>query len=59
MKAYLLTTGTMFGLITVAHVWRMVGESTALARDPWFVLLTLLSAGLCAWALTLLRRRQG
>ena len=55
MKAYLMTTGTIFGLITVAHVWRVFAESAALARDPWFVLLTLLAAGLCVWAFWLLR----
>jgi hypothetical protein len=55
MKAYLITTGTIFTLITVAHVWRAISESAALARDPWFVLLTVLAAGLAAWAWRLLR----
>jgi hypothetical protein len=55
VKAYLVTTGSIFGLITVAHVWRVFAESAALARDPWYVLLTLLAAGLCVWALRLLR----
>jgi len=55
MKAYLLTTGTVFGLITVSHIWRVVVESTGLVRDPWFVALTVLAAGLCAWAFRLLR----
>jgi hypothetical protein len=55
MKAYLLTTGAVFGLITLAHVWRAVAESWQLARDPIFLLLTALSAGLCLWALYLLR----
>jgi hypothetical protein len=36
-------------------VWRVVAESRALMRDPWFILLTLLAAGLCAWAFRLLR----
>jgi len=55
MKAYLLTTGSVFGLITVAHIWRVLAESQTLIRDPWFVLLTLLAAGLCIWAFYLLR----
>ena len=55
MKAYLLTTAAVFALIVAAHVWRVLAESTALARDPWFVLVTLLAAALCAWALRLLR----
>ncbi|HKG92906.1 MAG TPA: hypothetical protein VKA84_13470 [Gemmatimonadaceae bacterium] len=56
MKAYLWTTGVIFGLLTLAHVWRVVSESSALARDPWYVLITLLSAALCVWAVRLIRR---
>ena len=55
MRTYLITTGTLFALIAVAHVWRVVAESRALATDPWFVGLTLLSLALSAWALRLLR----
>ncbi len=55
MKSYLLTTGTIFGLITIAHVWRVIEEGVHLARDPWFVLLTIVSAGLSLWAFRLLR----
>ena len=54
MRAYLMVTGTIFGLVTLAHVWRVVAESTRLATDPWFVLLTALSAALCGWAFRLL-----
>ena len=50
MKAYVITTGTVFGLITGAHVVRIFAESSRLAKDPWFVLLTLITAGLCFWA---------
>ena len=56
MKPYLITTGTIFTLITAAHVWRVIAESTALARDPWFVLLTVLAAALSVWAWRLLRK---
>jgi hypothetical protein len=56
MKPYLITTGTIFTLITAAHVWRVIAESAALARDPWFVLLTVLAAGLSVWAWRLLRK---
>jgi hypothetical protein len=55
MKAYLVTTGVIFALITVAHVWRAVVESQV-ARDPWYVLLTLAVASLAVWAAVLLRR---
>jgi Co/Zn/Cd efflux system component len=56
MKAFLLTTGTVFALLTVAHVWRIVFESRALASEPWFMLTTVLSAALSVWAFVLARR---
>jgi hypothetical protein len=56
MKAYLITTGTVFGLIVLAHVWRVVAESPQLATDPWFVALTILAAALSIWAWRLLGR---
>ena len=57
MKAYLLTTGSIFGLVTVAHVWRIFAERAELARDPWYLMLTVLTAALCAWAFRLLRAK--
>jgi hypothetical protein len=54
MKAYLITTGTVFGLIVLAHIWRVFEEGARLARDPWFLLLTLLAAALSFWAWRLL-----
>jgi dolichyl-phosphate-mannose--protein O-mannosyl transferase len=56
VKAYLMVTGAVFGLLTVAHVWRAIVESGLIAREPWFILITALSAALCIWAFTLLRR---
>ncbi len=56
MKAYLITTGTVFGLITLAHVWRALAEGRRLATDPLFVLLTLAAAALSVWAWRLLSR---
>jgi hypothetical protein len=50
-----MTTGILFGLITAAHLWRMVQEAPHLATDPWFILLTLVAAALCLWAWRLLR----
>jgi len=55
MTAYLITTGTVFTLVTAAHIWRAISESAALARDPWFILLTVLAAALSVWAWRLLR----
>jgi hypothetical protein len=55
MRAYVMTTGVLFGLITLAHVWRAIEEGGGLASDPWFVLLTVVTAALCLWAWRLLR----
>jgi hypothetical protein len=55
MKAYLITTGTVFALITVAHIWRAVVEAH-LATDPVFVPLTIASTALSIWAWYLLGR---
>jgi hypothetical protein len=56
MKAYVLATGAIFGLITLAHIARMFAEGSLLATDPWFLLLTVAAAALCFWACCLLRR---
>jgi hypothetical protein len=54
MRLYLGFTATLFALLAVLHAWRMVAESTSLAKDPWFLIITLLSAALSAWAFRLL-----
>ena len=56
LRAYLITTGTVFGLITLAHVWRAIAEGPRVARNPVFLLLTLVAAALSFWAWRLLRR---
>jgi hypothetical protein len=59
MKAYLVTTGSIFALIAVAHVLRTIAEWSRLATDPWFILegpgLGVIAAALGLWALRLLR----
>jgi hypothetical protein len=56
MKAYVLTTGTLFGVITIAHILRMIKEDPHLATDPWYLLITAVAAGLCLWAWLLVWR---
>jgi hypothetical protein len=56
MKAYLITTGMVFGLITLAHIWRVLAEGSRLATDPFFLLLTAAAAALSFWAWRLLKR---
>jgi len=55
MKAYLVSTGGLFGLITLAHLWRIIDEWPHLATDPLYLLLTAAAAALCLWAWLLLR----
>ena len=50
MKAYVTTTGVLFALITLAHILRIVYAEPHLAKDPWYLLLTGLAAGLAIWA---------
>ena len=57
MRAYVVTTGILFGLLTLAHLLRMVYESRALATDPGYLLITAASAALCVWACVLIIRR--
>jgi protein-S-isoprenylcysteine O-methyltransferase Ste14 len=53
MKAYLVTTGLLFALVTVLHVARFEVWRTA-TTEPMFVagyaLITLLAAALSIWA---------
>ena len=55
MKAYLVTAGVVFGLLTLAHIWRIVVEGAQVA-NPWFILITLVAAALSLWAWLVLWR---
>jgi hypothetical protein len=56
MKAYVMTTGVVFGLITLAHLLRIMAEGPHLLTEPLWVLLTAATAALSIWAWRLLRR---
>jgi uncharacterized membrane protein len=56
VKTYVLTTGSLFGLIAAVHVWRMFVEPH-LATHHWYIVLTLAAAALSVWAWRLLRRQ--
>ena len=58
MKAYVMTTGAIFALIVLAHVWRVISESRSLATDPFFLSLTAAAALLSIWAGRLLWRSR-
>jgi hypothetical protein len=55
MRTHVMTTGVLFGLVTLAHVWRVLVEGPGPATDPWYILLTVAAAGLCLWAWRLIR----
>ena len=55
MKAYIMTTGAVFGLLVLAHIWRVIEEGTSVAKNPLYVAITIIAAGLCLWAWRLLR----
>jgi hypothetical protein len=61
MRAYLLTTGTIFGLFAAEHLIVLVRRWDHLMSDPWFVLgagaIFLVTAGLAGWAFRLVARR--
>jgi hypothetical protein len=55
MKSYLVTTGTLFALIAVLHIWRIIGEWNGLGAEFWLVAgVGVLALALSAWAWRLL-----
>lgn len=57
MKAYLVITGAIFGLIGIAHLLRLFFEGHPLT-DPWFLAsnlaLFVVGGGIAVWAARLL-----
>ena len=51
MKPYLITTGILFAVITVAHIWEAVDRGHVHHSD---VLIVAVSTGLSVWAWRLL-----
>ena len=56
MKAYIITTGIVFAMITIAHLLRFMSEGSRLLTEPVFILLTIFAASLAVWAAVLFRR---
>jgi hypothetical protein len=58
VKAYLITTGSLFALIGLAHFLRTIAEWPRLAAEPWFFVegpgLGVVAAALSFWAWRLL-----
>jgi hypothetical protein len=61
VKAYLVTTGAIFGLIAVLHLLKAIAEWSRLATEPWYYLgmaaLGVVAAALSVWAWRLLRQQ--
>lgn len=55
MRTYIALTGTLFGLIVIAHIWRGIEEGAAIF-DPWYIALTAAAGTLSIWAVMLLRK---
>ena len=55
MKAYVVTTGTVFALIVATHIWRAVAEGPRVAMDPVYIVLTVVAAALPPWAWRVLK----
>lgn len=60
MKAYLITTGTLFALLAFAHLLRTIAEWPRLAAEPWFIVegpgIGMVAAALCFWAWRLFQK---
>jgi len=57
MKAYVITTGVVFALLTVAHLARMLTEQ-GFSAAPEYWAITALAAALSAWAWYVLWRAK-
>lgn len=56
MKSYVITTGTVFGLLALAHIARILVDSAQVLTEPIFLLTTVASVALCVWAIVLLKQ---
>jgi len=54
MRAYLAITGTLFGLLFLLHIWRVIAEWSGFNSGAGLVLLTaMIALGLAVWAFRL------
>jgi hypothetical protein len=50
MKAYVTTTGALFSLLVMAHIWRAVVEGPSVVKSPIFVASTIIATAMVVWA---------
>lgn len=62
VTSYLISTGTLFSLVAVAHVLRTIAEWSRLSTDPGFIIegpgLGVLAGAIAIWAWRLLSRTK-
>jgi hypothetical protein len=60
MKLYLGTTGTIFGVLAILHVWRIIIEWDHLIGQTWYfasiAVIGIFAAALSIWAWSLFRK---
>lgn len=56
MKSYVVASGGIFTLLTLAHIGRIFIEGRHTLTEPVFILFTLIAAALSIWAWFVLRR---
>ena len=60
MRAYVVTTAVMFGLLVCAHIARLAVQGPRAFQSPVFVVASILSIGMLAWSILVYRRlRRG
>ncbi len=50
MKAYVTTSGVLFALLLLAHIWRAIAEGPRLLTDPFYLCTTAAAAAMAVWA---------
>ncbi len=54
MKTYLITTGLLFAVIALLHIWEIVDRGHFVIEDP---IVVLAAVGLAVWAWRLMPKR--
>jgi hypothetical protein len=50
MKAYVTTTGALFSVLALVHLWRAIADSASTPKGPFFIFIAVACAALAVWA---------
>ena len=50
MRAYVATSGVVFGLVVIAHIARLVVEGPRALHSPVFIVASFLAVGMLVWS---------